>query len=221
MSSETKKVEDPNGMERLTGESEQDYILRQKRLKAEAQARMKAKFGGSGGLGGGGMQGVGSDSSYDPSRGGYGGVPGGVDLGLAANNLVSGAGNAFSALGMYGRQASKAVTEAVADPKLKEASRNVGNTASGLWSNITSSASQLAQNITESGDSDGLSEFQSKIQQEKQLRGGAPCEYEGFGSSTSSATKPSQDSAGAKSSFFSRDIPGENNPPSSPATKSD
>ena len=45
---------DPNGMERLAGETDQQYIARQTRLRDEARARMAAKFGGSG------MGGVGS-----------------------------------------------------------------------------------------------------------------------------------------------------------------
>ncbi|NCP90841.1 MAG: hypothetical protein GW827_11490, partial [Flavobacteriales bacterium] len=52
--------EDPNGIERLTGESEEQYISRQTRLRDEAKARMAAKFGG------GGMGGVGSSSSPKP-----------------------------------------------------------------------------------------------------------------------------------------------------------
>jgi ADP-ribosylation factor GTPase-activating protein 1 len=84
---------DPNGMERLLGESDAEYIARQQALRDAAQQRMKSKFG-SGGLGraggasasssvspsrggGSGMSGIGSDPSYDPSRGGYGG--GGAD----------------------------------------------------------------------------------------------------------------------------------------------
>mmetsp|Transcript_11257 Transcript_11257/g.27696 ORF Transcript_11257/g.27696 Transcript_11257/m.27696 type:complete len:501 (-) Transcript_11257:404-1906(-) len=52
---------DPNSMERLPGESGQQYIERQKRLQAEAKARMRAKFGSSsGGLGGMGSAGVSS-----------------------------------------------------------------------------------------------------------------------------------------------------------------
>ena len=50
---------DPNGMERLPGESDADYIARQTRLRDEAKARMAAKFGGGGmgGVGSGGMGG--------------------------------------------------------------------------------------------------------------------------------------------------------------------
>jgi hypothetical protein len=43
---------DPEGMEVMVGEDEQAYIARRTRLQAEAKARMAAKFGNSGGLGG-------------------------------------------------------------------------------------------------------------------------------------------------------------------------
>jgi len=40
--------EDRNGMERLTGETDEQYVMRQTRLRDEAKARMAAKFGGDG-----------------------------------------------------------------------------------------------------------------------------------------------------------------------------
>jgi hypothetical protein len=40
--------EDRNGVERLTGETDEQYVMRQTRLRDEAKARMAAKFGGSG-----------------------------------------------------------------------------------------------------------------------------------------------------------------------------
>ena len=51
-SSAGKGAPDPNGMERLPGESDADYIARQTRLRDEAKARMAAKFGSGGGMGG-------------------------------------------------------------------------------------------------------------------------------------------------------------------------
>merc|ERR1712176_922960 len=54
--------EDRNGMERLTGETDEQYVLRQTRLRDEAKARMAAKFGG-GGLSSAGP----SSSSYTPA----------------------------------------------------------------------------------------------------------------------------------------------------------
>lgn len=54
--------EDRNGIERLTGESDEQYVARQTRLRDEAKARMAAKFGG-GGLGSASS----SSSSYPAS----------------------------------------------------------------------------------------------------------------------------------------------------------
>lgn len=61
--------EDANGIERLSGESDEQYVMRQTRLRDEAKARMAAKFGG------GGMGGVGSNSMTPaPSSGEFRGV---------------------------------------------------------------------------------------------------------------------------------------------------
>jgi len=57
--------EDRNGMERLTGETDDQYVLRQTRLRDEARARMAAKFGG-GGMGGVGS-GINNSQSAPPS----------------------------------------------------------------------------------------------------------------------------------------------------------
>lgn len=55
------------GSDPLPGESEADYVARQRALQDEARARMRQKFGGSNGLsssGGSRMQAMGSDNSY-------------------------------------------------------------------------------------------------------------------------------------------------------------
>merc|ERR1711957_274525 len=54
--------EDRNGMESLTGETDEQYMIRQTRLRDEAKARMAAKFG-SGGLSSTGPP----SSSYTPT----------------------------------------------------------------------------------------------------------------------------------------------------------
>ena len=55
------------GSDPLPGETEADYVARQRRLQADAKERMRAKFGNSTGLSSGGvMQGIGSDASYRP-----------------------------------------------------------------------------------------------------------------------------------------------------------
>jgi hypothetical protein len=72
--------EDRNGVGRLTGESDQQYIARQTRLRDEAKARMAAKFGG------GGLSSVSSSSAQAPaapSSGNFGGMP----LGSASGGL--------------------------------------------------------------------------------------------------------------------------------------
>merc|ERR1712125_304482 len=60
---------DPNGMERMAGESDAMYISRQTRLRDEARQRMAAKFGAGGSMKGVGsrpMAGIGSDPNYNP-----------------------------------------------------------------------------------------------------------------------------------------------------------
>lgn len=55
---------DPNGKERLVGETDEEYIARQTKLRDEAAERLRQKFGG------GGMQGLGSDPNYVAGGGG-------------------------------------------------------------------------------------------------------------------------------------------------------
>ncbi|KAH8075286.1 hypothetical protein JL721_1286 [Aureococcus anophagefferens] len=69
---------DTKGAEALKGETEDQYVARQRRLQAEARDR--AKFGG------GGMGGVGSNSDYNPATGGYG-AGGGLSLGGVGDKL--------------------------------------------------------------------------------------------------------------------------------------
>ncbi|TYZ61105.1 hypothetical protein PybrP1_006905 [[Pythium] brassicae (nom. inval.)] len=70
---------DTRGVEALKGESEQDYVARQMRLRDEARARMQAKFGANG------MQGIGSsgETSAPASSGGV------TDLSSAFGYLTS------------------------------------------------------------------------------------------------------------------------------------
>mmetsp|Transcript_24420 Transcript_24420/g.36565 ORF Transcript_24420/g.36565 Transcript_24420/m.36565 type:complete len:405 (-) Transcript_24420:153-1367(-) len=161
---------DPNGMERLTGESDAEYIQRQARLKEAARARMAAKFGGGGGMGG-----VGSDKSYNPNSG-YGNSAGGIDMDNLANTFSS----AISTLGYYGSSAAQ-----FAGQKAQEASRktqaavnnpdDISRQASRLWGSLSSAVANLAQ----PDDEDGLEGLRHKMQQE---RGTGTSRYDGFGS---------------------------------------
>lgn len=175
---------DPNGMERLMGESDAEYIQRQTRLKEQARARMAAKFGGNGGMGG-----VGSDKSYNPNSG-YGNNPGGIDMDNLANTFSS----AISTLGYYGssaaqfagqkaQQAGKVTQEALNNPD------DISRQASGLWGSLTSAVSNLAQ---PDDNYDGLEGLRSKMQQEK---GTGMSKYEGFGSDKYSSSNGTVGSA--------------------------
>lgn len=76
------------------GETDEQYVARQKIVQQQARERMRAKFG-SNGLNGNGkvvMQGVGS--SYNAASASSSGV--GLDIGAATNNLISGIGGLWS-----------------------------------------------------------------------------------------------------------------------------
>lgn len=121
------------GVEPLSGESESDYVSRQRRLQAEARARMQAKFG-KGGLGG-----VGSDSNYDPRTGRYG-SGGGLDDTVSAisgglRRLSTGAVEAVGQLG--DRDTVSAATERVRD----------------AWGGVVNRVASIRDNV--SGDGEG------------------------------------------------------------------
>jgi len=173
------KVEDPNGMERLTGESDEQYIARQTRLREEAKARMAAKFGGGGGMGGvgsggggGRMGGVGSDPNYNPNSG-YGmGVGGGGDL---TTSVMSGLGSAFGAL-------STVATTVAATVQDEGTRRELATTASSFWGGLSSGASSFVNSVTapDGGGSDGLDDLQRQFHSQRSANPNS--KYSGFGS---------------------------------------
>lgn len=189
-------IGDVNGMERLKGETEEQYVARQTRLREEARARMAAKFG-KGGLGssssGGRMAGIGSDSSYDPSRGYSTGdsILGNIDV----DGIVSGMGSAFSTLGSYTQAGISSISATLNDKQLKDKTYSTGSsfyntgmqTGSSIWNSLSSSVSQVAQAISEPDASDGLADFQRKMHAERESRlsasgGNTSSRYSGFGS---------------------------------------
>lgn len=161
---------DVNGMERLAGESEQQYVARQTRLREEARQRMQAKFGGSGKMGGvgssgSGMQGIGSNPNYNPNGGGYGG---GMD------DVMSGVSSVFSTgLSLVGG-AANTVSSSVSSMS----AQNLGSTAGSFWGTLSSAASQVASTITQPDGDDGLAALQREFSQNKP----AQSKYAGFGS---------------------------------------
>lgn len=184
--------QDPNGMERLVGESDEQYIARQTRLRDEAKARMAAKFGGGGGggttmmggvgsNGGGGgsssssrMGGIGSDPNYNPNGGGYGASD--FDVGALSSTVMSGLGSAFGALSTV----ANTVTAAVADESTK---RSVVETAGSFWGGLSKGASTLINTVTQPDGfdpgSDGLEDLQRQFHSQRSTQ---PSKYGGFGS---------------------------------------
>mmetsp|Transcript_20539 Transcript_20539/g.32309 ORF Transcript_20539/g.32309 Transcript_20539/m.32309 type:complete len:351 (-) Transcript_20539:1213-2265(-) len=181
---------DPNGMERLTGESDQQYIARQTRLRDEAKARMAAKFGGdgmsrAGGMGGmgsgaGGMGGVGSDPNYNPHAG-YGGA-GDFDVGAISSSVMSGLSYGFGALSTAASSVTAAVQDEGTQRQFADVSSSVASTAGSFWGGLSAGAANLVQNVTGPDDpgGDGLADLQRQFHSQRSTAPNG--KYSGFGS---------------------------------------
>lgn len=174
------KVPDPNGLERLPGETDQQYIARQSRLRDEAKARMASKFGGSsmGGVGSGGrsMQGIGSDPGYDPNRSA-------ASSSFDVSSLASGLG---SAIGSAGALASS-VTSSVLSQQSVDA---VKSTGASFWGSLTAGVSTVAASVTSvalDNENDGLADLQRQVASQKPMQS----KYAGFGSESVTRSMPS------------------------------
>lgn len=141
---------DTRGVEALKGETEQDYVARQMRLRDEARARMQAKFGA------GGMKGIGSGGETGAS---YSGGAGGISdltsaFGYLTSTVTSTVSSAASLVreGEIGHKVSSSwsyVQNSIADPNL---SNNVKSTASTGWATLSSGATAVwktAQTVVE------------------------------------------------------------------------
>jgi hypothetical protein len=185
---------DMNGMERLVGETDQQYIARQTRLREEARARMAAKFGGSqrmGGVGSNGssMQGIGSNPNYNPNSGGYSGV----------DSVVSGLGNAFSF-------AASIVNDPSTKQQISGLTSSVKSTGAGFWNGLTSTVQSAAQAVVQPTEDDGLEELRREFQAKKSATGSV---YAGFGSdSRPSAPSSNGLQGGSTTGSFGAEAPG-------------
>ena len=190
---------DANGLERLTGESEQQYIARQTRLRAEAKARMAAKFGNNGGRMGGvgssSMQGIGSNPNYNPN-GGYGGGGGGYGIGAPdMDNVMSSVSGAFSSglsLASSGlSMASSAVNDQSTRASVSQFASSATSVGGSFWNSLKSTVGDVATAVTQPDASDGLASLQRNIQSHKPTTS----KYSGFGSTnTSGSVNPSSSS---------------------------
>lgn len=145
---------DASGVEPLEGESEAEYVARQTRLREEAAARMRAKFGGSGGLHGGmAMGGIGSTPQGGSSSGGL------LSGGLSRLGSVAGAGLSIAgALASAGADAAKSAVETARE---KVAARASGGS--------TFSAADIAH-LSKSGSGGGAGGLTRSLRSPRQRR---------------------------------------------------
>jgi len=118
---------DANGVEALEGETEAEYVARQTRLREEAAARMRAKFGGSGGLNGGmHMGGIGSGGSG--SGGGGWGLGGSLSaLGGSLSSLAATAVDAASVVKEVAKNKVVNVRESLQEKASFDAGRDLAH----------------------------------------------------------------------------------------------
>ena len=174
-----KPGEDPYGMERLTGETDQQYIGRQTRLREEAKQRMASKFSGgsmggagSSGMGSGRMAGIGSDPNYNPNAG-YGGPD------LNVDGLVAGFGSALSTFGSVAKGAAVSAQSMIKDEQLQNMGSSLSSTGGSIWNTFASSVSSVAASLTQPDGGDGLEEFNRQMSSQRSATGS---KYGGFGS---------------------------------------
>ncbi|KAG2763505.1 hypothetical protein PC129_g14573 [Phytophthora cactorum] len=184
---------DTRGVEALKGESEQDYVARQVKLREEARARMAAKFGGNG------MQGIGSGGETrapQNSSGGLGDLSGAFSY--FTSTVTTAASSAASLvkdqdLGSKVSSGWSFVQSAIHDPALSD---NVKSSASSGWSVLSSGASSLLQTAQSAvngggnahGNSDGMSAF-PRTNAELSTTG----KYGGIGNSSTSSSSRDHD----------------------------
>lgn len=157
------KVEDRNGMERLSNESEADYVKRQLRLREEAKARMAAKFGNSGNRAMGGVGSRPAPSTFESP----------FSIEDVAGTLATGVSSATSGLSSAWNVAK---SSGVAD--------SVTGAGLGLWSSISQSAQSVAEQLANtdalsSGDGGAFQALNQKIKGQKESSNRT---YSGFGS---------------------------------------
>jgi len=225
-------------LERIPGESEDQYVARQLRLREEAQARLRAKFGPGGLAGAGGgrmqMQGIGSDPNYDPSSGRYGGS-GAVDLGAIGGTAaeyggkaVSALSNTFSYLSTKTSEVAKKAVDTVQDEELRSKigsqlssygnalrdpnlTTNVKQTAAAGWSSLSKGVGGLLRTV-------GVVEAEPDLMDALKQKGLQPkgsSSFQGFGASSCEATNGNND---LERETMYRESPHQSSSPYAPAT---
>lgn len=165
---------DPNGMERLPGETDEEYIARQTRLRAEAKARMQAKIGSDSTTGGAGSTSTPNNNPNSSGNGGYGlgdmdsvvnSVSGAFSSGLSmvtsavpTDDEISEA--VSSRLSMVSSAVNEAVNDVVNDPTVSELTSKATSVGGSLastatsyggsfWNSLVSTVDELAATVDE------------------------------------------------------------------------
>ena len=174
---------DAKGSEALSGESTDQYAARQKRIQAEARARMRSKFGGNGSS----MGGVGSNSDYNPATGQYGSGGGGLSaLGqgdLSLNNVQDALGQGVGKLRGWGSQL-------VEDESVQGGLQKTTETVSAGWGGLKRWGSVLSDKVKDLTVADPEpGALTAGLGRGGLARGSS---YEGFGGGGSSTSLASQ-----------------------------
>lgn len=173
---------DPSGMERMAGETDQQYIARQTRLKEEARARMQAKFGNAGvkmgGVGSKPMQGIGSNPQYNPNAGGYGSGINAPDM----DNVINSVSGAFSSGLSMVSSAASVVTDESTKATVSNLASTAGSYGGSFWNSLKTTVGDVATAVTQpDAQDDGLASLQRDMHSQIHTKS----KYDGFGSSNS------------------------------------
>ncbi|CAM9784401.1 unnamed protein product [Ectocarpus fasciculatus] len=214
---------DQRGMERLAGETDSEYVARQTALRGEASARMRDKFGGSNR-----MQGLGSDSSYDPASGGYGGGGrggGGMNaddiggqIGVMGQKSMRFLSESFATLQtgvketahtleeqQIGQSLSSGFQSVTAKLKDPELTQKVSASAAWGWGAISTQAGSLWSKAADSvaGISEGDEPLKLYKAEDEAAGGARHKQMVGFGAGAGAAAAAAASQGGASSSFSS------------------
>jgi ADP-ribosylation factor GTPase-activating protein 1 len=179
------------GSDPLPGESEKDYVARQRKLQEEARERMRQKFGTSSGLSSGGkMTAMGSDSSYRPGQtnnNSMGGIP--IDLSEVSKNAFSFLQDSAK---LIGTNVAKLAEQPVGGNNGSTEDGGWGAFAGSIWQQAAAATSDLVKQATESEDTrfprpdDGF-KFPRPADAPSSSTTTGNNKYAGFGSTTSSS----------------------------------
>eukprot|EP01038_Epipyxis_sp_PR26KG_P008669 gene8669-11712_t len=132
------------GTDPLPGETEAEYVARQRLLQEQAKERLRQKFGASSGLSSGGkMQGIGSDPNYNPNQSSGGVIPDISQLAEVSNKALSFVSSSLAQ-----------VTSPEANTEVAKTWSILSNNAVDFWNKATVATVDIVNIITKPPDED-------------------------------------------------------------------